>query len=193
MHAHLTALADSTDFGAHTLPGSTASPTEPSASATALMRPTLGLTSLPTRTPSRCSGARVVDAAPHGLSVSASTRLSVSASCLWHPREPRATGAVQRGAQFTALRRHTAPHLGVISRHLASSRVHRSLSSDAALHLVTMVNHRAANASVYASIAVLRPADRAAKTLSKGRMAVRPQLGPSGGRAVGGVSSHASL
>ena len=98
-----------------------------------------------------------------------------------------------RGAQFTALRRHTAPHLGVISRHLASSRVHRSLSSDAALHLVTMVNHRAANASVYASIAVLRPADRAAKTLSKGRMAVRPQLGSSGGRAVGGVSSHASL
>ena len=57
--------------------------------------------------------------------------------------------------------------------------MHRSLSSDAALHLVTMVNHRAANASVYASIAVLRPADRAAKTLSKGRMAELPKsVGP---------------
>ena len=47
------------------------------------------------------------------------------------------------------------------------------LESDDELHLVSMVDHRATNASVYGSIAVLRPSRKWATRLSKTHMAVR--------------------
>ena len=41
------------------------------------------------------------------------------------------------------------------------------------VHIVSVLNHRALNAAVYASIAVLKPSETTAATLSKSRMAVR--------------------
>ena len=48
-----------------------------------------------------------------------------------------------------------------------------TLSSSEELHVVTMVNHRMLNASVYGSIALLRSASPGATMLSKTRMSVR--------------------
>ena len=47
------------------------------------------------------------------------------------------------------------------------------LSSDDEIHLITLVNHRALNAAVYSSVALLTPHPASATHLSKARMSVR--------------------
>jgi hypothetical protein len=41
------------------------------------------------------------------------------------------------------------------------------------VHIVSVLNHRVLNAAVYASIAVLKPAETTTATLSKSHMAIR--------------------